>query len=304
MNKADISILIALYYHTPAIQLAESIHSILLNTIQPREIIIVLDGPVSNHTELLLNLFSRLPHFIIVRLPTNIGHALALNEGLKRCSSTFIMRLDPDDILVERAIEIHSQYHTKLPDYDIYNSSLIETLSTTVYSKKPLCFYKPLPKSSSTALSFLPYLNTINHPCVSFKRESITSIGMYEPFPGFDDYLLWLKCLNQRLKLFAIPMPTVYMRRDSFSTRRHGLKYAIAEQFFFFSCFQRNLIGFFPLLISLARFPVRILPTSISNYLYRLSRKPVHTSPLPLPWGPSHILSIPEYLHVLQMLLQ
>ena len=298
--NADLSILLSLYKHTPSLQLAESIYSILQNTVQPREIIIVLDGPVSSGCEKVIKAISNNSRFVIVRLPINIGHAKALNEGLRVCTSSYVLRLDPDDILIDSAIQQHAEAHITHSKADIFNSSLVEVLSSTVYSASSLCFMKPLPQSSSKISALLPFFNTINHPCVSFRLSAIKSVGMYEPYPGFDDYLLWLKALCHGLNFINIPSITLYMRRDSFSSRRHGIDYACCEFNFFISCFKRGLIGFAPLLFSFLRFPLRVIPPSITNLLYRFSRSKLLDTSLPLPWGKSYITSLDKYCQFFQ----
>lgn len=302
--KADISILLSFYKHTPSLQLAESIISVLKGSLLPKQIILISDGPMNPDSRTLLSYLQQHPLFTIVYHQENIGHARALNSGLHLCKSQYVLRLDPDDILTRDALYHHSLAHMRFPLADIFTADVLEVVSDTEYLNRSDCYLKKIPRSSTSVVGLLPYFNTINHPSVSFKVRSILDIGAYQSRPGFDDYDLWLRALNSHLIFHPISQYTVYMRRSSFTSRRHGLKYALAECRFFLSCLIHSSISFNHYLFSLIRIPLRLLPQQISNALYQLTRQPPTKLSLPFPWGPNHISDIHEHIKSIDHLLQ
>lgn len=303
-HRANISILLSFYKNTPTLQLAESITSILTGSCLPKQIILISDGPLQPDASKLLDIFADNPLFTIIYHEHNLGHARALNSGLELCTSPFVLRLDPDDILTTDALYQHTIAHSTYPTVDIFTADVLEVVADTEYSNISDCYLKKTPRSGNSITELLPYFNTVNHPAVSFKLQSILTIGGYQSYPGFDDYDLWLRALHFNLTFSAIPSYTVFMRRSSFTTRRHGLKYAMVEARFFFRSFFHSYISLKHYLFSLTRIPLRLLPPDITNTLYKLTRQSCIKTPLPFPWGPEHLVDTAQHIDLLTKLLQ
>ncbi|HRY97601.1 MAG TPA: glycosyltransferase [Bacteroidales bacterium] len=96
-ETADITVLAANYNNGPYLQ--EFIRSILASEVLPRCILIVDDGS-TDASRAILEGYRKDPRFDIVLLEHNEGFARALNHGLDRVSTSYILRADPDDILL------------------------------------------------------------------------------------------------------------------------------------------------------------------------------------------------------------
>ena len=86
------SVLMSLYIKEKTEYFDECMKSILANTILPDEIVIVLDGPITDELRTVLDTYvSKNPKlFNIVPLETNQGLGLALREGVQHCKNELI----------------------------------------------------------------------------------------------------------------------------------------------------------------------------------------------------------------------
>ena len=96
------SVLMSVYAKEKPEYLKDSIQSILQQTEQPSEFILVKDGLLTAELDQVINIFTiQYPSlFLIVSLEKNQGIATALNEGLKQCHYELVARMDSDDIAV------------------------------------------------------------------------------------------------------------------------------------------------------------------------------------------------------------
>lgn len=96
------SVLMSVYIKEKADYFNECMESLLKQTVQPNEIVIVQDGPVSVEIdEAIINYKKKYPGLLkIIPLKQNKGLGLALAEGIKNCTYELIARMDTDDICV------------------------------------------------------------------------------------------------------------------------------------------------------------------------------------------------------------
>ena len=94
------SVLLSLYYKENPIFLRESLHSVFGQTLQPDEVILVEDGPLTPALyEVVEEFAGRYSTIKRIVLEKNRGLGNALSEGLKHCSCDLVARMDTDDIL-------------------------------------------------------------------------------------------------------------------------------------------------------------------------------------------------------------
>ncbi|WP_305838905.1 glycosyltransferase [Photobacterium leiognathi] len=88
MRKIELSVLISLYKGEKGLFLSDALSSIEVQTVQPDEVIIVHDGPLTEELYDTLNAWRcRLPIKDVI-LEKNVGLGFALNEGLKNANMT------------------------------------------------------------------------------------------------------------------------------------------------------------------------------------------------------------------------
>ena len=117
----EYSVLISVYYKEKAEYLIECLESMVHQTVEPSEIVIVKDGKLTVELEDVLTeyktKYQRL--FKFVCLEKNVGLGLALAEGIKNCSYELIARMDSDDISIPNRCELQLREFAQDPLLDV-----------------------------------------------------------------------------------------------------------------------------------------------------------------------------------------
>ncbi len=119
---ADISIISANYNNGRYLQ--AFIRSVMDSTVLPRELIIVDDGSTDDSHEVLLD-HTELSYLKIISFDENKGFTAALNAALEAASGKYIMRADPDDLLLPDRIEKQYNYLENNQDVDMIGSNAV-----------------------------------------------------------------------------------------------------------------------------------------------------------------------------------
>ena len=147
MNQADISVVIPLYNKEKIIE--RTVKSVLKQTYQNFELIIVDDGSTDNSVEVVNRIDDERIRLIRQK---NGGPSSARNTGVRNTNTDWIVFLDGDDEFLEDALEHFNMLRNTYKDVDIFNCrSYIRTgnkLKPTYhpiegYVKNPLkaCYY-------------------------------------------------------------------------------------------------------------------------------------------------------------------
>jgi hypothetical protein len=90
----NFSVLMSLYNGEKRSNLSDCFDSLCQSEIDIPEIILVLDGPVRDELTSLIEFYMKKLPIKVIPITQNVGLALALNHGIKFCSSEFIARFD------------------------------------------------------------------------------------------------------------------------------------------------------------------------------------------------------------------
>lgn len=220
----NFSVLMSLYIKEQASYFEECLLSILSQTVLPSEIVIVLDGPVSNSVRSVLNKYIEMyPHlFKIVPLEKNSGLGIALAKGILECSNELVARMDTDDIAVKNRFELQLNEFEKDPELDICGSTIMEFERNIdhVVSKRSV------PLTDKEIKIYQKRRDSFNHMTVMYKKSAVLRSGNYQPCPLMEDSLLWVHMIQSGAKCMNLQQPLVYARvgKDMFE-RRGGLDY-------------------------------------------------------------------------------
>ena len=173
--------------------LDEAVNSVLLQTFQDFEIIIVNDGSTDSFTnELLLDY--RRPKTRVIHIE-NSGVSNARNVGIMESTGRYILPLDADDKILPTYIEKAVREMEQNPILGI------------VYAKAKF-FGKSSGELSRTEYHFPEILNRNCIVCTAlFKRESWQRVGGYkkEMRDGLEDYEFWISLIEDGAEVFKIP---------------------------------------------------------------------------------------------------
>lgn len=215
----------SVYHKEKASNLRDSLNSMLNQTIQTNDLVLVCDGPLNRELDSTIDEFVSIYSEIlnVVRLEENMGLGIALNAGLKECKNDIVFRMDTDDISTNDRCEIELREFIK-SDLDLLGSNIYEfTDSISNITGK-----RDVPSKQNDIIKFSRKRNPFNHPSVVFRRDKVLAVGGYsEEFHLFEDYHLWVRMLLNGAKAMNISQYLLYMRTDkSAKMRRGGKKYA------------------------------------------------------------------------------
>ena len=220
----EYSVLISVYYKEKAEYLIECLESMVHQTVQPSEIVIVKDGKLTAELEDVLTKYKtkyqRL--FKFVCLEKNVGLGLALAEGIKNCSHELIARMDSDDISIPNRCELQLREFAKDSLLDVCGGYIKEFCD----SKEKVVYIRKVPLVDSEIKEYQKRRDAVNHVTVMFKKSKVLEAGNYQHALLMEDSLLWTNMILHGATFKNIDDYLVYVRTgaDMFK-RRGGLKY-------------------------------------------------------------------------------
>lgn len=219
--KNTFSVLMSVYFKENPTYLSQSLESIYKQSVPADEFILVEDGPLTKELDEVIEKYQKkINNFKIVRLEKNSGLGAALNEGTKKCTSTYILRADSDDICCENRFEIQMLFAKNHSDVDVFGSNIYEFKNNINEEDLRL---KQMPTSKEVS-EYITKRNPINHMTACIKRESLIKAGNYLPMQLLEDYYLWTRMYNLNMKIDNIQKPLVYARIGNGFEKRRGNK--------------------------------------------------------------------------------
>ena len=222
------SVLISLYKKENPIWLREALDSVFAQTIQPDEIVLVKDGPLTDELELVLNEFeTKHPIFHFVVNETNLGLGLALQKGVLACKNEIIARMDTDDIIPENRFE--KQLVPMEEGYDVVScwSRLFMNDSQEIIA------VKTRPEHHDDIVKLAHRRSPVCHAAVFMRKSAVLKAGNYQHRQYYEDYNLWVRMIQAGAKFYNV-QEVLYdvrtteeqlKRRGGFSYLRNELKY-------------------------------------------------------------------------------
>lgn len=214
------SVLMSLYDKENPEYLPPSLDSMLNQTVKPDEIVLVLDGPINEKLQEIVNNYERkYPNIMkLVPLKENVGLGLALNKGIEACSNELIARMDTDDIAYSNRIELQLEEFEKNPYLDI-----LGTLTSEFY-KTPdeIVSSRIVPENHAEIVSFSKRRSPFNHPTVMYKKSAVETVGGYKDVLRNEDLDLFARMLNNGSKAKNLQIPLLYFRsnKDNYKRRK------------------------------------------------------------------------------------
>ncbi|BFU59958.1 MULTISPECIES: glycosyltransferase family 2 protein [Rodentibacter] len=258
------SVLMSLYIKEKPQYLRECFESLVIQTHQADEIVLVFDGGVTTELEAVVSEFeSKLP-LKLVKLPQNLGLGKALNEGLRHCSHNWVFRMDTDDICVPHRFEKQAAFIERNPETIIFGGQIAEFGENV----KDIVAYRNVPTQMQDIVSFTQKRCPFNHMTVAYQKSAVIHCGGYEDLQ--EDYYLWIKLVAQGKPVANLPDILVYARvGNGMVGRRRGLEQAKAEWRLFKLKYRLGVQGLISGLVTFAlRFGSRLLPTSLLKTVY------------------------------------
>lgn len=265
----DFSVLISVYKKEISTNLDRALHSLVSQSLMPKEIVLVKDGNLTDDLDTCINNYVRMyPElFSVIALENNVGLGEALRFGLQYCTFELVARMDSDDICYSDRFEKQVNVMRRRMDLSVLGAGIQE------FIKEPgdLKQYRRSPAVSDHISGYAKFRNPINHPTVIFKRSAVLSVGSYQDMPLFEDYYLWVRMIVNGYKIANIDEPVLHFRiGNDMIGRRSGFQYVKKEYNFLLAIKKLKFINKREFLFSLvAKLPLRLLPKKLLLYLYK-----------------------------------
>ena len=224
MNPYKYSVLMSIYEKEDPKYFRDSIESMIHQTITPDEIVIVIDGPLTQKLEnVIKNYTEQYPKlFTIVPLKENVGLGKALNYGLQKCRNELVARMDTDDISVEERCELQIKEFISDPNLSIVGSHIDEfndDINNIVSSRI-------VPITHDEILEFSRRRNPFNHPTIMYKKSEVLRCGGYKDYRRNQDLDLFVRMLMNGCIAKNIDKSLVLFRanQDNLKRRKSWIK--------------------------------------------------------------------------------
>lgn len=263
------SCLLSVYRKENPHYLNRALDSILDQTVRPFEIVIVIDGPLTEPLSAVIGQHKNMnPDLVkIVKLEKNSGLGMALNEGLKHCSCDLVARMDTDDISKPDRFEKQLAVMSADSTIDVVSSWIDEFEGT----EQHIISTRKLPETHAEILKYAGTRNPVNHPVVMFRKSAVQQAGGYRHLAYFEDYFLWARMLMNGAIFYNIPESLLLFRTSAeMYKRRGGWRYAKSEILLQKTFLNMGFISFPEFLQNVIfRLAVRMVPHGVRKRVYK-----------------------------------
>lgn len=261
----EFTVVISVYKSDQPSYFNTAIESLLNQTVLPDEIIIVVDGKITDELEVVLSNFSSNSLIKIFRLEQNLGLALSRNYAISKSSHAIIAVMDSDDISV--------------PDRFQKQLNLIERGEAQVvggwineFTKTPKdtnCIRKTV-VTHNEILSFGKWRNPINHVTLMFTKDAYEKVGGYSAIRHTEDWEMIARMIVSGVIVRNIPEVLVHVRAgDDMIDRRRDISQFKGE---LKVCLMMHKIGYIGTvnlaILIIIKLTLIILPRSLTRFTY------------------------------------
>ena len=227
MNNYDFSVCMSVYKMDKPCDLVTAVYSIWHQTCPPNEIVLVIDGPI---TEMLESTIDELNKSIsalrVIRLECNMGHAIARQRALLEAKNELCAIMDSDDISVPKRFEKQLQVFAHDADVSVVGGLINEF----VHDTDNIVGSRIVPENDSEIKRYLKSRCPMNLVTVMLKKSDILNVGGFLDWFCEEDYYLWIRLALCGYRFYNIQENLVNVRvGEEMYQRRGGKKYFDSE---------------------------------------------------------------------------
>ena len=178
------SVLISVYKNEKPEYFQSALDSMLKQTLQPAEYVIVKDGLLTEALDACIDNFEMhvsVPVKILA-FEKNRGLGLALRDGVLACRNEYIARMDSDDIAKPERFLKQITYLEKNPEIVLLGSWITEFSANAEYPDT----ITQLPLSDKDIREYAKSRNPFRHMTIIYRKSAILDVGNYRSFLWFE----------------------------------------------------------------------------------------------------------------------
>lgn len=240
--EKNISVLMSVYRNDIAENVRTAVESVYNQTLKPKQIVMVVDGPVPEDiTKVLEELKKEIDIFEVYAYEKNSGLGTALKRGTEFCKYEYIARMDSDDISLPDRFEKQMKKFEEDPELSLVGSNSQEFIDTL----DKLANVKALPEKHEDIVEFMKGRCPFVHPTVIMKKDMLLKAGGYEHWHYAEDYYMWVRMYLAGAKFYNIQENLINFRINiNTYKRRGGLKYYKSIRGLLKFIYKNKMIGF------------------------------------------------------------
>lgn len=236
METKNFSVSMCVYGGDNAEYFEAAVNSIVMQTVLPREIVLVVDGPIPETIE---NVISKLDSDLLdlnvsfkkIYLEKNLGHGDARRICFENCSCPLIALMDADDISVPDRFEKQISFFRYHPNVSVVGGQIKEFFSASNPTDiSHFAGSRIVPEDDDQIKKYMKKRCPMNQVTVMFKKDDVAEVGGYIDWYCEEDYYLWIRLAIAGKKFGNVNENLVNVRvGDEMYQRRGGWKYFKSE---------------------------------------------------------------------------
>lgn len=267
MNDFKFSVAMCVYHGDEAKYFKQALESIYQQTLLPDELILVVDGPITEELEKVIDFYKTKPNFYIYRLDINRGHGIARNLSIEKCKNNFIAIVDADDVNEKSRFEKQINVYKKDPELAVVSSGCFHFEENI----KEIINVENLPETDKDIKKVMKTRCAICQAAAMVNKKWLEKVGGYIDWYYAEDYYLWIRLHIAGARFYNCPEPLLYVRTNQKQmARRGGVKYfkSLSELYFFM--YKKGVINLLELYFNvLTRFILQILLPEKARFYVR-----------------------------------
>ena len=276
LTTQGIAVVLSTYSGESAINLSLAINSIIDQTFQPVDFVIVGDGWLPEDQLRVIHEAKKRAQFPVryMQLSENVGRGRARNFGIENTSAEFIAIMDSDDICLPSRLAAQFSFLLSNPHIDVLSTLTEEFDEDNIFAVSRII--KNCPAKHEDICNSLRLSNCVANPTLVMRRSCLERVGGFPDFRDInEDYLFYFRLISSGAKFACLRSIEVKVRlSDSQRRRRKGFNVIKSDIKFRLLAYRERHIGFIwaflPLFLIIIR---RLLPFYIDSVAQRCWRR-------------------------------
>ena len=240
-----------------------------LQTVKPTEIVLVVDGPIGEELNAVVEKYEKAyPFFKVIRLAENGGLGNALRLAVENAGYELIARMDSDDISLPTRFEEQIAYFEKDSFLDIVGGDISEFIG----EEENIVAHRKVPVTDNEIRNYMRTRCAFNHVSVMYKKTAVKAAGGYLDLFWNEDYYLWIRMQLNGAKFANTGTTLVNVRTGAdMYARRGGKRYFQSEKYLQKYMLEHKMIGYTTYISNVTKRWIvqRCLPNGIRGWVFR-----------------------------------
>ena len=269
-NHQPFSVAISVYKSDNPDYFDRALYSITENqTIMPNEIVLVVDGPISEALDKVIFKYqNKYDIFKVIRLEKNGGLGNALRLAVENATFELIARMDSDDVSLPTRFEEQLRYFALSPETDIVGGNITEFIG----EESNIVGQRLVPISNEAIREYTKERCAMNHVSVMYKKTAVQNAGGYQDWFWNEDYYLWIRMWLKGAVFANTGSVLVNVRvGEEMYQRRGGSKYFESEKRLQDYMLNHGMITYLTYIKNIMRRLViqKLMPNKIRGWIFR-----------------------------------